>query len=186
MGLTAKRRIFIEEYLRCWNGTEAARRAGYANPNPQAGRLLAIDSIRAIIKERLAAKALTTDEVLSRLGEQARGEWTDYIIVDGATREACLDLRRMKEDGKLHLLKSITSGSRSGTKVEGYDAQAALSLIGKNLGLFPTRMQHSGPDGGPIEVAVDDSRERLAQLYNAQEDALAAEQLDSGADPEPG
>ena len=180
MGLTAKRRIFIEEYLRCWNGTEAARRAGYANPNPQAGRLLAIDSIRAIIKERLAAKALTTDEVLSRLGEQARGEWTDYIIVDGATREACLDLRRMKEDGKLHLLKSITSGSRSGTKVEGYDAQAALSLIGKNLGLFKTQVDLTG------EIKVEhNARGALAQQLARQAAALAAGGGDSGSEPGP-
>src|SRR5690606_35612738 len=27
--LTAKQRRFIDEYLRCWNATEAAQRAGY-------------------------------------------------------------------------------------------------------------------------------------------------------------
>ena len=180
MALTAKRRVFVEEYLKCWNGVEAARRANYAHPNSQAGRLLSNVVIREHIQRRLAQKALDADEVLSRLGEQARGEWTDYIVVDGATREACLDLRRMKEDGRLHLLKSITSGSRSGTKVEGYDAQAALSLIGKNLGLFKQQVELSG------EVAVEhDARGALAQLIARQSAALTAAESDSGSDPGP-
>ena len=39
-GLTYKRKVFVEEYLKCWNGAEAARRAGYAYPRREACRLL--------------------------------------------------------------------------------------------------------------------------------------------------
>ncbi len=62
-----------------------------------------------------------------------------------------------------------------------------LSTKGKNRG-YTTRTEHTGPSGEAIPVDVDihgDALDRLAQLYNAQEDALAAEKLASGADPAP-
>jgi hypothetical protein len=33
-----------------------------------------------------------------------------------------------------------------------YDAQAALVQIGKALGIFVDKMEHSGPGGGPIQT----------------------------------
>lgn len=54
MGLTHKRRVFIEEYLTCWNGAEAARRAGYKFPRRQASYLLTIPAIRNVVEERIS------------------------------------------------------------------------------------------------------------------------------------
>lgn len=97
MALNDKQRVFVEEYLRCWNATEAARRAEYANPNKQGPRLLVKDGICNAIKARIDEKAMSADEVLVRLAEQARAdlsvffkpveEWTffplpSYDIID--------------------------------------------------------------------------------------------------------
>lgn len=79
MGLTNKRRVFVEEYLKCWNATEAARRAGYGSPNNQGPRLLVNASIQQAIKERLSALQMDADEILAGLTEQARGNLGDFF-----------------------------------------------------------------------------------------------------------
>lgn len=53
MALTKKRRAWLEQYLQCWNATEAARRVGYKHPNTQGPRLLLQSDIRQIIDQRL-------------------------------------------------------------------------------------------------------------------------------------
>lgn len=71
------------------------------------------------------------DEVLSRLAEQARSSIADVITVD--ERGWRLDLAKVQANG--HLVKRIRE-TREGPDVELHDAQAALSLLGKHLGLF--------------------------------------------------
>jgi len=72
------------------------------------------------------------DEVLTRLAQQARAEYADYLRPDGT-----VDLARMLADGKGHLIKGTKWDNRSGKlTVEFYDAQAALVHLGKHLGIF--------------------------------------------------
>jgi len=131
--LTYKRRKFIEEYLKCWNATEAARRAGYAYPNVEGPKNLVIPSIEVEIERRLTETAMDADETLARLAEQARGEGGQYLNSDGS-----LDFERLVTDGRTHLVKAIRP-SKYGLIVEFYDAQSALVQIGKHLGLFTER-----------------------------------------------
>lgn len=54
---------FVEYYVESGNGTDAARRAGYANPTDYAGQLLMRQNIVDAIKEskdRIASKSLIT------------------------------------------------------------------------------------------------------------------------------
>lgn len=74
MALTKKRRKFINEYLKCWNGTEAARRSGYSHPNSQAHRLLNVEEIKEAIDNRLAEVQMQADEILLIFSRIARGE----------------------------------------------------------------------------------------------------------------
>ena len=67
MALTNKQRVFVEEYLRCWNATEAARRASYAHPNVAGPRLLVNVSIAAEIEHEVSERSMSADEVASRL-----------------------------------------------------------------------------------------------------------------------
>ncbi len=168
MALTAKRRIFIDAYLKCWNATEAARQAGYTYPDRQGPRLLGFVGVREIIAERLAANALDADEVLSRLGEQGRGGWSEYIRIRPDTHEPWLDIDQMREDGKLHLIKGFTVSDKGSVKIDGYDSQSALVHIGKHLGMFKTQVEHSGPGGGPIPL-------EFTQLAKMTDDELLAE-----------
>jgi phage terminase small subunit len=187
MALTLKRRQFVEEYLRCWNASEAARRAGYkGKPNVVGPRLLAIVSIQNEVKRRIAETAMSADEVLLRLADQARSDIGDFIKV--GKHQVRLDLARAKEAGLLRLVKSIR-WTKYGPVLELYDAQAALALLGKHQRLFVERHEHSGPGGGPIVVldlaglSDDDLARMLANLERA---SGAADPDSPGAAPAAG
>jgi phage terminase small subunit len=150
--LTNKQRLFIEHYLQCWNGTEAARRAGYNGNDNTLGSIgsenLTKPKIRDEIERRIAAEAITANEVLWQLGKQAKGSIADFLTV-GDDGKIEIDPRKVKELG--HLLKKVHfEGDR--IRIELHDAQAALVHLGKHHGLFKERHEHSGPDGGPIPI----------------------------------
>lgn len=139
--LTNKQKAFIEHYLECWNGTEAARKAGYkGNDNTLAAigsQNLRKLNIKRRVQDRLDAKAMSANEILDRLAQHARGDISDYINDFGY-----LDFERLKKDGKAHLVKKyIISPTAKGMKVhvEAYDAQSALVQLAKAQGLFTER-----------------------------------------------
>lgn len=134
MALTKKRCVFIEEYLRCWNGAEAARRAGYKFPRRQASRLLTNVDVQQRIEQRIEELTMQADEVLLRLAEQARGLPKKYFHPNGTLNAAVI-----VTDDKTHLIKK-TKHTRDGLEVELYDAQRALVDIGRALGIFKDRL----------------------------------------------
>jgi phage terminase small subunit len=179
--LTNRQRIFIEEYLTCWNASEAARRAGFTgDANTVGPRLLANVGIKAAVEARIQEKAMTADEVLIRLAEMARVNMGDFLTfeereirqdipADDEEAEDAEDLddieaqpepeKRLVNAGinweevrrRGNLIKKITPG-RYGYTVELVDNQAALQLIGKHLQLFVDRTEITGKDGGPVEL----------------------------------
>lgn len=80
MALNHKRQKFVEEYLKCWNATEAARRAGYAHPNTQGPRLLVNVCVKNLITERLDELHMSADEVLERLARIARADPRAHFV----------------------------------------------------------------------------------------------------------
>ena len=169
---TLRRRKFVEEYLRCWNGAEAARRAGYSSRRGAvtASNLLACEEIQAAIQERIAETAMSADEVLLRLAEQARSIQAEYLQPDGT-----VDLETLITDGYGHLVKGTRWDRAGNLIVEFHDAQSALGLIGKHLRLFADQIEHSGPNGGPIETKdVSDPDERGVALLMALYERIRA------------
>ena len=153
--MNAKQTVFVNEYLKCWNASEAARRAGYNGHSEVTGcRLLKDANIAAEIKARVSELTMTADECLVRLADHARGSLADFI--DGNA----ISLERAREAGRLHLLKSYSeAGEKTGARIEIYDAQAALEKIGKAHGLFTDKLD--------IEVGVKDNlRDKLADKIN--------------------
>lgn len=141
--LTTKQRVFVEEYLTCWNATEAARRAQYRSPDKQGSQLLGKTSIQATIQARLADKAMSADEVLARLAEHARGSMGDFLKINEEDGGAQLDLLQARD--KLHLIKKYSIDDKGKVTIELYDAQSALALIGKRHGLFVDRQEQGKP-----------------------------------------
>lgn len=136
MAFTVRQQLFIDEYLKCWNASEAARRAGYsaATASEQGSRLLANVSIKAEIDQRKAQLIMSPEEVAARLTEQGRAEYANYFMVDG------FDLERCIADGKGHLIKKIKP-TREGLEIEFHDAQAALVHVGRIHKMFTERAE---------------------------------------------
>ena len=149
--LTGRQRAFIDAWFgeAKFNATEAARIAGYDADRRTLRSIgsqnLAKLNIQAEIARRWAAHGMTAEEVISRLADQARGNIGEFLVyqapVEGEGGGWRIDLERVQKDG--HLVKSI-QWTRHGPKVELYDSQSALQLIGKHLGLFADGVQHTG------------------------------------------
>lgn len=138
---------FIEEFIKCRKGAEAARRAGYSvnTARSQASRLLTNVDISAEISRRTSENAMEADEVLSRLADQARGTIEDYISFNHAPYPTfTLDLDKARQRGVLHLIKKLKYNAEGFPEIELYDAQAALVQIGKHHKLFADQTEHSG------------------------------------------
>lgn len=158
MPLTNKRRVFIEEYLRCWNATEAATIADYAHPGSQGHRLLNIVEITEEIDRRIDEKAMGADEVLNRLAEQARGDIDECLTVDHGI--VMVDWEKLKAKGLTHLVKKFKQ-TKAGIEVEFYDAQSALVHLGRHHKLFTDKTEHSGQIN--VTELSDDELKRIAE-----------------------
>ena len=155
--LTGKQRRFINFYLELWNGTEAASRAGYKGSRETlaavAGENLRKPAIRAAIEKRLESEAMGADEVLWRLGQQARGNLADFIQTE--VPGGLIDMDAVAAKG--HLLKKL-SWTKAGVQIELYDSQAALEKLGKAHGLFVQEIKHIGTgDKGQLLVSFVES-----------------------------
>jgi phage terminase small subunit len=151
MALSAKQKAFINEYLSDFNATRAAQRAGYGGDDNTlavtGSRLLRIDKVADAISARMQEKAMGADEVLRRLAEQARAEYSAYLTQDGT-----VDFARLIADGKGHLVKGIKDTAQ-GRNIEFHDAQTALLHIGKHHKLF--KDGPSGDEDDPIYIKMD-------------------------------
>jgi phage terminase small subunit len=156
MGLTKKQRVFIEEYLQCWNAAEAARRAGYSERTArnQASRLLAKANIQEEVQKRISDKAMSADEVLQRLADMARGDVGDFFDIEKMSFH--LSLEKAKELGLTHLIKKVKQRTTITQKKDGdeeenhwievelHDAQAALVHLGRHHKLFTDKQEFTG------------------------------------------
>lgn len=84
-----RRAAFVREYLRDFNGTAAAIRAGYSTntARAQASRLLGYVDVQAAIQEAVAAAnvagVMEYAEACERLTRAARATLADYLRADG-------------------------------------------------------------------------------------------------------
>lgn len=144
--LTDKQHMFVLEYVKDFNATQAAIRAGYSGKTAHS---IGTENLRKpAIKEALDAffdeHTMQSGEVLMRLTQHARGDFGDFY--DPATES--IDMKKAKEEGRSHLVRKmkqitiIDAGRDTETHItefELYDAQKALALLGKQHGLFIDR-----------------------------------------------
>ena len=166
MGFTKKQRVFVEEYLQCWNAAEAARRAGYSERTAriQASKLLTKPNIQEEIQKRISEKAMSADEVLLRLGDMARGDIGEFLSIGGMSFD--LSLKQAQELGITHLIKrvkqrTIITQKKDGDEeenhyieIELHDSQSALVHLGKHHKLFTDKTEITGKDGNAIRVTL--------------------------------
>ena len=89
MKLTEKQKRFVDYYIETGNQTEAARRAGYKQPQTQGAQTLGKLSVKAAIDARLKdledKRIAKADEVMQFLTSTLRGEVKEErVVVEGA------------------------------------------------------------------------------------------------------
>ena len=174
MPLTNKQRVFVNEYLRDFNATQAALRSGYS---PKTARIIASQNLSKLyiaeeIKRLIDEKIMGSDEALTRLSDIARGDIAD--LMDITTMGYTFRLVEENENGEriinphTKLIKKIKQKvttimprNKDGeereiveNELELYSAHDALRDIGKTRGLFIDRSEVTGKNGGPIEHNV--------------------------------
>ena len=175
--LTRRQQVFINEYLSCFNGAEAARRAGYSEKSARqtASDLLSNPDISEHIQARLAEVHMSADEALKLTADIARGDISDFMAI--GSMGFSLDLQSALEAGKTNLIKkvsqkTITVNGKNEDKethiidIELYDRQAALRDILKVHGRFTEKLDLSNSDGSlkPEEMKPSEIAARVAAL----------------------
>lgn len=181
MSLTPKQQRFVEEYLVDLNATAAYKRAGYtAKGNAaevNAARLLrnaqvqfAVETARTELSKRTE---ITQDKVLSELAkigfadmrkllrwtgnlpkmDEAAAEVTGEVEISVANFIQLFDSDELDDDIAA-AISEISQTKDGALKVKLHDKQAALVSIGRHLGMFKDKVEHTGKDGKELPAAT--------------------------------
>ena len=179
-GLTIKQRLFIDHYIVCMNGTEAARLAGYSGDDRSLA-VMASQNLRNInvaraLNARLNAFSMSASEVLIRLTDIARGDIGDALNSAGG-----IDATEAKAKGRSHLIKRYKTKTTVGedqevfeSEVEMYDALDALKTLAKFHALLVDRVKVDDWHTQAIED-IKAGRLTYGQLATAFDHSLAAD-----------
>lgn len=171
--LGPKQEQFCQEYLIDLNATQAAIRAGYSKKTARSigQENLTKPAIVARVAElqqvRMARVHIDQDRVLqeyARLGtydirklydEKGRLKNVHELDDDTAAAISAIDVTAVKDqDGDYETIK----------KYKLADKKGALDSVAKHLGMFVDRHEHTGKDGGAIEVKAEMTDMEKARL----------------------
>lgn len=168
--LTDKQRRFVEEYLVDLNATQAALRAGYAKSGAsvEGARLLANAKIAAEVAKRqqkLSEKlGVTVESIVAELAKigfadiRKAVKWNGHLIreednPDGGdvlviknivTNHVTLIDSDQLDGDTAAAISEISQNATGGVKLKMHDKKGALVDLGKHLGMFVERVEHSG------------------------------------------
>lgn len=158
--LTDKQQRFIDEYLKIWDATKAAKRAGYSEnfTNTNASKILQNTTVAAAIQTRLNELKMTADEALKRTADIARGDLTEWLDADGH-----FDIAALRAAGMGHLIKKYKTTRRvlvDGTEivtvdVELYPADAAHDKLLRHHGQYNDKLAVDLDAQFATEIVID-------------------------------
>ena len=165
MKLTEKQKLFCDEYLVDLNATRAYK-AAYKTckkdetANVNGSKLLRNTKVKVYLEKRIKDREkrteITQDRVLNELAKIGFADIRNYLeyrtsktVVGYEEGEPLIDYAQIVEViDSAHVDTSVIqeiSISKDGTfKFKLYDKQKALTDIGKHLGMFTDKIEHSG------------------------------------------
>lgn len=184
--LTQKELLFVKAYLADPNATQAAIAAGYSE---KTARSIGYEKLtKPHIKEAIEFGFKKITEGFDVSAERIIQELARIAFVnmkDLATwTESGVHFKpsdSISEDAAAAIVEvSETVTQHGGTlRIKQHDKVRALELLGKYRKLFAERVEHSGPDGKPIE------HKNLNELTDEQLSAKIAAMLAKGKPHEP-
>lgn len=169
--MNPKQKAFCEEYIKDFNGTQAAIRAGYAKKSApgQASRLLMNANVSAEVSRLMAERSKRTkidaDRVLEELGKVAFANMSDYITI-GADGDPYVDLSALTPDQAAAIgevtVEDFTEGRGDDArdvrriKFKLNDKLRALDLVGKHVDVqaFKERVESENQHVHKIERVI--------------------------------
>jgi phage terminase small subunit len=194
MALTHKQRLFVEEYLRTWNATQAAIAAGYSEKTAYSigSENLKKPEIAAEIQARIEEKTASADEVLVRLAEQLRLDLSPFVVYHEGTGDWTINLKSLIGAGLGRFIKGIKP-TKFGSHIEFHDSFAALQLVARHHGLL--KEQAAGTAEDPVHqvtMTLEEwraeraaRRAQIAETMAAFEDSVS-ERSEDGTSGVPG
>ncbi len=180
--LNYRQKLFVKEYLKDFNGTQSAIRAGYSLKTARfiATELLTKPNIQSAIQDEMDKRAkrleLDADSILREITRIAYVDIADYVAVEdgivklnyfkdmpeGATRV----IKRIKQKKTTRLTENGQTVEDSTLEYEFHDKLKALELACKHLGLLEGKKdplhepqegqrQHPPGDGASMEDKLD-------------------------------
>ena len=165
--LSNKQQIFINEYMIDFNATRAYKAAGFKYTTENSAGVMAHkllkkpnikEQVDARIKEREKRLEVTQDKVVNELARIAFADLRDFLEYrtektvigkDRDTGEPIVDYQQIidvidsrKVDTKV--VQEVSIGKDGTFKFKLYDKQKALSDLGRHLGMFVDKVEHSG------------------------------------------
>lgn len=152
--LTEKQKRFVAEYLVDLNATQAAKRAGYRDPN--IGRqLITKNNVAAAIQEATRKRAkrteVTQDQVLEELAAIGFARGTDYAQITPGGHVILTPTESLKERQRAAVLG--VKETQFGVEIKLADKVKALELLGRHLGMFDRGGRNE--DAGEVRI-IDD------------------------------
>ena len=158
MSLTAKQAAFVREYLIDLNATQAAIRAGYSKRT--AGQIgeenLRKPEIAAELKkamdERAARTEITADRVLAELAKIGFADIRKVFTPGGGLLPPSdMDDETAASVASVEVVTKRLPGTDGEEaeveyvhKIKAWDKLGALTQLGRHLGLFSDKVEHSG------------------------------------------
>ena len=163
--LNTRQRAFVAEYVQDFNATQAAIRVGYssATAGSIAGQLLQTPKIREAIDTASAVRTARTDfkgdKVVAEMSALAHSDLSHYVIddlgnvtlADGAPPDAMKAVQSIKKKIKT-TVKDGASTTEYDVELRLWDKPTPLKLMGRHVGLFPDKVEVTGPGGGALQV----------------------------------
>ena len=161
--LTEKQKLFVEEYLKDLNATQAAIRAGYKEKNARAmgcenlTKPNIIEELNKRMKDREKRTEITQDMIIQELAKIAFSNATDYVTVETkplkvlkrdpeTNEEKYVDSDVMYQDIIIKDTKDMTEEQKAaigsikhtkyGVAIDSLNKIEALHLLGQHLGMF--------------------------------------------------
>ncbi|HSW65267.1 MAG TPA: terminase small subunit [Dissulfurispiraceae bacterium] len=150
--LTAKQKVFVQEYLVDLNATQAAIRAGYSQRTagwigPQLlGKTHIAEAVQGAMAKREERTEITQDRVLKEYAKLAFLDPRRFYNDDGQL----LQVHELPEDVAAALSSMEVVTERAGElelavrKIKFSDKKAALDSIARHLGMFKDKTELTG------------------------------------------
>lgn len=168
LDLTRRQAAFVQEFLIDNNASQACIRAGYS-PNGASvtgTRLIADPSVAAAIERAQAQRAtrigVKQDDVLHEMSMLANSRIDHYVVDDhgnvrlaeGAPEGAMAAIKSKKHKKTMREDKDGNLTVTHEVSIELWDKPGTLKLMGRHIGLFPDKVELSGPGGKAIDVVT--------------------------------